>query len=41
VQLGPIDAVIAQLCIRHGLALLSSDKDFVFAARHCPLKLAL
>lgn len=41
VQLGPIDALIAQLCLRHSLTLLSSDKDFVHAARHCPLKLAL
>jgi len=39
VQFGTIDALIAQLCIRHGLTLLSSDADFAHAARHCPLEL--
>lgn len=39
VQIGTVDALIAQLCIRHGLALLSTDQDFVHAARHCKLKL--
>jgi len=39
VQIGTIDALIAQLCIRHGLTLLSTDKDFAFAARHTKLKL--
>ncbi len=39
VQLGTIDAVLAQLCIRHDLTLLSTDRDFVHAARHCPLRL--
>ena len=38
VQIGTIDALIAQLCIRHELQLLSTDKDFRFAAMHCPLK---
>jgi len=37
VQLGTIDALIAQLCITHGLTLLSTDKDFVHAARHSDL----
>jgi predicted nucleic acid-binding protein len=37
-QIGTIDAVIAQLCIRHDLVLLTTDKDFVLAARHCPLR---
>lgn len=37
-QIGTIDAVIAQLCIRHGLLLLTTDNDFVLAARHCPLR---
>lgn len=37
-QIGTIDAVIAQLCIRHGLTLLTTDNDFVRAARHCPLR---
>lgn len=39
VQIGTIDALIAQLCIRHDLVLLSTDKDFAHAARHCPLRL--
>jgi predicted nucleic acid-binding protein len=37
-QIGTIDAVIAQLCIRHGLTLLTTDNDFVLAARHCTLR---
>jgi predicted nucleic acid-binding protein len=37
VQLNTIDALIAQLCIRHGLMLLTTDNDFAFAARHCAL----
>jgi hypothetical protein len=39
VQLGTIDALLAQSCIRHGLVLLSTDRDFVHAARHCTLRL--
>ena len=38
VQLGTIDALLAQLCIRHDLSLLTTDDDFVHAAAHCPLK---
>jgi predicted nucleic acid-binding protein len=38
VQMGTIDALLAQLCIRHGLTLLTTDKDFTRAALHCPLK---
>jgi predicted nucleic acid-binding protein len=38
VQLGTIDALLAQLCIRHKLTLLTTDKDFTHAARHCPLR---
>jgi predicted nucleic acid-binding protein len=34
-KLGTIDALIAQLCIRHKLALLSTDGDFRHAARFC------
>lgn len=40
VQLGTIDALIAQLCIEHDLALLTTDKDFVYAAKHVSLRLA-
>ena len=38
VQVGTIDALIAQLCVRHGLTLLSTDQDFENIARHTPLK---
>jgi predicted nucleic acid-binding protein len=37
-QIGTIDAVIAQLCIRNDLMLLTTDTDFILAARHCPLR---
>jgi hypothetical protein len=38
IQVGTIDALLAQLCIRNDLALLTTDNDFVHAALHCPLK---
>ena len=38
VQIGSIDALLGQLCIRHELTLLTADADFVLAARHCPLR---
>ena len=38
VQVGTIDALLAQLCIRFDLTLLTTDNDFVHAAAHCPLK---
>jgi predicted nucleic acid-binding protein len=38
VQIGTIDALIARLCIRHELALLTTDRDFTAMARHCPLE---
>jgi predicted nucleic acid-binding protein len=38
VQMGTIDALLAQLCIHHGLTLLTTDKDFSHAALHWPLK---
>jgi predicted nucleic acid-binding protein len=37
-QISTIDAVIAQLCVRHQLQLLTTDNDFVLAARHCTLR---
>ncbi|NDE01771.1 MAG: PIN domain-containing protein [Gammaproteobacteria bacterium] len=37
VQLGTVDALIAQLCIRHKLILLTVDGDFASAAKHCDL----
>lgn len=39
VQLGTIDALLAQLCIRHELTLLTTDNDFTHAAKHCPLRI--
>lgn len=39
VQFGTIDALIAQLCIRRDLTLLTTDQDFAHAARHSPLRL--
>ena len=39
VQIGTIDAVIAQLCIRHALTLLTADQHFRHMAKHVPLKL--
>jgi predicted nucleic acid-binding protein len=41
VQVGTIDALLAQLCIRHGLMILSTDKDFETMASYTPLKLWL
>ena len=38
VQLGTVDALLTQLCIRHDLTLLATDNDFIHAAAHCPLK---
>jgi predicted nucleic acid-binding protein len=38
IQLGTIDALLAQLCIRHDLILLTTDNDFAHAALHCPLR---
>lgn len=39
VQIGTIDALLIQLCGRHKLTFLSTDKDFEHAARHVPIKL--
>lgn len=38
VQIGTIDALIAQLCIGNDLTLLTTDRDFTHAAKHCKLK---
>lgn len=38
VQVGTVDAILAQLCIRHKLSLLSTDNDFKNMARHVDLK---
>jgi len=38
VQIGTIDALLAQLCIRHGLTMLTTDKDFGRVAAHSSLR---
>lgn len=39
VQVGTIDAILAQLCIRHDLTLLTTDNDFAGVAAHTSLRL--
>ena len=39
VQVGTVDALLAQLCIRHGLTMLAADQDFRYMAKHVPLRL--
>ena len=39
IQIGTIDALLAQLCIRHNLLMLTSDQDFQRIADHCALRL--
>lgn len=39
VQVGTIDALIAQLCIRHDLQLLTTDQNLARMAEHCPLSI--
>ncbi|MBU6502001.1 MAG: PIN domain-containing protein [Burkholderiales bacterium] len=39
VQIGTIDALLIQLSRRHDLVLLSTDKDFQFAAKHVEFQL--
>ncbi len=39
VQIGTIDALLARLCIRHDLAMLTTDEDFRRVARLSALKL--
>ncbi len=38
VQIGTIDALLAQLCIRHDITMLSADRDFVHVAAHSTLR---
>lgn len=38
-QVGTIDALLARLCIRHDLTMLTTDADFRQIARHSALKL--
>jgi predicted nucleic acid-binding protein len=39
VQIGTIDALLARLCIRHRLTMMTTDKDFQGIALHSALKL--
>jgi predicted nucleic acid-binding protein len=39
IQIGAIDALLAQLCIRHDLTILTTDRDFRHIAGHCALRL--
>jgi len=39
VQIGTIDALLIQLCLKHDLVLLSSDNDFRSAAKHVKFRL--
>lgn len=37
VQAGTIDVLLAQLCVRHDLVMLSTDRDFTLMAPHVGL----
>ncbi len=39
IQLGTVDALLARLCLHHDLELLTTDGDFLQAARHAPLRI--
>lgn len=39
VQIGTIDAVLIQLCLRHDLVLLSADNEFRSAVKHVKFRL--
>ena len=39
IQIGTIDALLAQLCIRHDLVMLTTDHDFSRVADWTPLQL--
>jgi predicted nucleic acid-binding protein len=38
ITIGTIDALLAQLCIRHDLAMLTTDRDFTRIAKLQPLR---
>jgi predicted nucleic acid-binding protein len=38
VQVGTVDAILSQLCIRHQLILLTTDNDFKNMAKHVDLR---
>lgn len=37
IQVGTIDVLLAQLCVRHNLVMLSTDRDFTLMAPHVGL----
>jgi predicted nucleic acid-binding protein len=39
VQVGTIDALLSQLCLRHDLVMLTTDHDFEHMADHMPLSI--
>ncbi|MGD8485815.1 MAG: PIN domain-containing protein [Chloroflexota bacterium] len=39
IQVGTIDALLAQLCRRHDLVMLTTDRDFELMAPHVDLRL--
>ena len=39
IQIGTIDALLAQLAISHDLDLLTADRDFTLMARQVPLRI--
>jgi hypothetical protein len=38
-QIGTINPLLRQLCLRGDLTILTTDRDFRNMARHCALKL--
>ena len=39
IQVGTIDALLARLCLRHDLTLLTMDNDFKHVTRLYPLRI--
>jgi predicted nucleic acid-binding protein len=39
IQIGTVDALLAQLCLHHDLTTLTTDRDFRNIGGHCALKL--
>jgi predicted nucleic acid-binding protein len=39
IQIGTIDALLAQLCVHYGLTMLTTDNDFWSLTRQAPLKI--
>lgn len=37
-QIGTVDALLAQLCLRRDLTMLTADKDFRYMTAHCGLR---